>query len=99
MYILLVRVFGAHEKKWLVLYLSLGWGETMNMYVRTYVHLHTHECFVTVHAVIHSLCVSSQYLLCCTLILYLKCKFKNLWDNTRIPDYDGYCCTHLAQIL
>ena len=55
MYILLVRVFGAHEKKWLVLYLSLGWGETMNMYVRTYVHLHTHECFVIVHAVIHSL--------------------------------------------
>ena len=37
MYVLLVRVFGAHEKKWLVLYLSLGWGETMNMYI----HLHT----------------------------------------------------------
>ena len=31
MYVLLVRVFGAHEKKWLVLYLSLGWGETRNI--------------------------------------------------------------------
>ena len=38
MYVLLVRVFGAHEKKWLVLYLSLGWGETMTMYI---VHLPT----------------------------------------------------------
>ena len=26
-YILLVRVFGANEKKWIYLYLALGWGE------------------------------------------------------------------------
>ena len=27
MYVLLVRVFGAHEKKWLAMYLIIGWGE------------------------------------------------------------------------
>jgi hypothetical protein len=26
MYVLLVRVFGAHEKKWLAMYLIIGWG-------------------------------------------------------------------------
>ena len=27
MYILLVRVFGAHEKKWLIMYSLIGWGK------------------------------------------------------------------------
>ncbi len=26
-YILLVKVFGANERKWIYLYLALGWGE------------------------------------------------------------------------
>ena len=28
MYILLVRVFGAHKKKWLIVYTLIGWGES-----------------------------------------------------------------------
>ena len=27
MYILLVRVFGAHKKKWLIMYSLIGWGK------------------------------------------------------------------------
>ena len=27
MYILLVRVFGAHDRKWRLLFLIIGWGE------------------------------------------------------------------------
>ena len=27
MYVLLVRVFGAHKRKWLVVYTVIGWGE------------------------------------------------------------------------
>ena len=29
MYMLLVKVFGVHDKKWRIMYCLVGWGETM----------------------------------------------------------------------
>ena len=50
-YILLVKVFGANDRKWIYLYLALGWGKLSILTISCYVYCalinvlnHLHRC-------------------------------------------------------
>ena len=44
-YILLVKVFGVNDRKWIYITLALGWG----MYMCVYMHMHVESCVVCLY--------------------------------------------------